>query len=73
MNNDIEKITVYASKYNIEKIKTNNINYLEKRKLYNETISSYEQRIIELETENRQLNDRIYNLQEQIDNYQNVN
>ena len=62
MNGDIESITIYASKDNIETIKNNWNNHIKSIKSYDEMVNFYEKRIDELETENEKLNDTIYDL-----------
>ncbi|MGN1379511.1 MAG: helix-turn-helix domain-containing protein [Bacilli bacterium] len=72
VNNNIEKITIYTNKTNIEKLKNNSKNFYEKRKQYDETINYYENKIIELETNNADLNQKLYDLQEELDNLKNA-
>ena len=59
-------------KTNIEKLKSNSINFYEKRKKYDETINYYENKINELETNNANLNQKLYDLQEELDNLKNA-
>ena len=54
-SNTIEKITVYTSKSNIEKLKENFDNYLEQNRTNEEKINAYEKRINDLESENNEL------------------
>lgn len=72
INSNIEKITVYANKTNIEKLKNNSKNFYKKRKQYDETINYYENKINELETNNADLNQKLYDLQEELDNLKNA-
>ena len=69
MTGNIESITIYASKDNIETIKNNWNNHIKSIKSYDEMINFYEKRIDELETENEKLNDTIYDLETKIENY----
>ena len=68
MTGNIESITIYASKDNIETIKNNWNNHIKSIKSYDEMINFYEKRIDELETENEKLNDTIYDLEGQLEN-----
>ena len=68
MTGNIESITIYASKDNIETIKNNWNNHIKSIKSYDEMINFYEKRIDELETENEKLNDTIYDLETKIEN-----
>ena len=68
MTGNIESITIYASKDNIETIKNNWNNHIKSIKSYDEMINFYEKRINELETENEKLNDTIYDLEGQLEN-----
>ena len=72
VNNNIEKITIYTNKTNIEKLKSNSKNFYEKRKQYDETINYYENKINELETNNADLNQKLYDLQEELNNLKNA-
>ena len=64
----IDKITVYASKENIEKLKNNQDNYLKNiEKEENEEINSYQERINELENENNELKEKIDDLEKELD------
>ena len=66
INNNIEKMTIYTNKANIEKIKNNWNNYLlETQKI--EEKHSYENKLNELENENRELKQEIRELQRQLD------
>ena len=66
INNSIEKMTVYTNKSNIEKLKNNFDNYI--NKLENSRIvSSYEERINELKNENNELKKEIEDLQHRLD------
>ncbi len=67
INSDLGKITVYASKNNIEKLKSNRNKYYEERKRENETIASYEEEIDKLYDENESLRDRISELEERLE------
>lgn len=68
MTGNIESITIYASKDNIETIKNNWNNHIKSIKPYDEMVNFYEKRIDELETENEKLNDTIYDLEGQLEN-----
>ena len=65
ISSDIEKVTIYASKNNIEKIKRNRDNYYKDRENENR-IDYYENRIEELEEEKNNLEDKIDELEEKI-------
>lgn len=67
MTGNIESITIYASKDNIETIKNNWNNHIKSIKSYDEMVNFYEKRIDELETENEKLNDTIYDLEGQLE------
>lgn len=71
LNSEIQEITLYASKANIEKIKQNKTTYLEKRKAYEETINAYEKRIQDLETSTKNYENQIYELNDQLEEYKN--
>ena len=66
INSDLGKITVYASKSNIEKLKSNRNKYYDERKRENETIASYEEEIDKLYEENEDLRDRISELEAEL-------
>lgn len=59
INNNIQKIKLYASSQNIEKLKNNLDNYYKEINSYDERISYYEDKISELEEENQKLNEKI--------------
>ena len=63
-NNDIYSVTIYTNRENIEKLKSNWENYLN-------NISSCDNKIIDLENQNRELRDKIFDLEEQIEQYDN--
>ena len=65
IRSDIEKITVYASSANIEKLQENWNNVIETREKEAEINNSYENRINELEKENTELKDKIAELETQ--------
>lgn len=66
ISSDVEAITVYTNKTNIEKLKTNIDNYLEDRKSYDDVIENYENQIDELESENETLQEKVEELQDEI-------
>ena len=51
INSDIQKVTIYASKENIQKLQDNENNFYQKQKDRDDEISYYENRIYELEDE----------------------
>ena len=66
INNSIEKMTVYTNKSNIEKLKNNFNNYMNKLE-DSRIVSSYEERINELKNENNELKQEIEDLQQRLD------
>ena len=66
INNSIEKMTVYTNKSNIEKLKNNFNNYMNKLE-DSRIVSSYEERINELKNENNELKQEIEDLQHRLD------
>lgn len=66
INSDIEKITVYTNKSNIEMLKSNSEKYLKKLESNRQT-NLYEERISELKDENKELKQEIEELQQQLD------
>ena len=68
INNKIEKITVYTTQLNIDRLKKIKDNYLKEIEKNNEIRNDYEIRINELEKQNAELQQKVYNLQEQLDN-----
>lgn len=72
LNNDILNVKIYASRNNIEKLKTNRLEYDNSIKTQQETNDYYEERINELETELEQKQNELYELQERIDNIENT-
>lgn len=63
-NNDIYSVKVYTNHENIEKLKSNWDNYLD-------NISNCDNKMIDLENQNRELRDRVFDLEEQIKQYDN--
>lgn len=68
INNKIEKITVYTTEDNIDTLKNNWTNHLKEIENDNEERNSYENRINELEKQNQELNQKVYDLQKQLEN-----
>ena len=66
INNSIEKMTVYTDSSNIEKLKNNFDNYINKLE-NSRLVSSYEERINELKNENNELKKEIEDLQQRLD------
>ena len=66
INNNIEKITVYTNKTNIETLK-NNWNNHKNQSENNRIINTYEERINELKNENKELKLEIEDLQQKLD------
>ncbi|MEE3343400.1 MAG: helix-turn-helix domain-containing protein [Bacilli bacterium] len=66
ISSDIEKVTVYANRNNIDKLKTNIDNYNKNKESYNDRIDYYENRIDELEEEKDILEDKIDELEEKL-------
>ena len=66
INSNIEKMTVYTNKSNIEILKNNINNHLNEQE-NNRIINSYEERINELKNENKELKQEIEDLQQQLD------
>ena len=64
INNEISDIVVYASKENIEKMKTNKKNYFDIQKEYNNTINYYEKRVSELEGKINDYETKLYEYEE---------
>lgn len=71
INSNIEEITVYANKTNIGKLKNNLENYYDDRKYRDDIINSYEIEINKLEIENENLKQKVYDLQEKLNNLKN--
>ena len=67
INNNIEKITVYTNKTNIETLKNNWDKYILQIKKIEEN-HSYENELNKLENENRELKQEIKELKKQLDN-----
>ena len=64
ISNTIEKVTIYTTGSNIEILKNNMNRYYEEKNKHNDEITSYENRINELERENEELRSQ---LQEQLE------
>ncbi len=69
INNEIQEIVVYASKKNIDKIKSNEQKYFETEKTYDETINEYEKTINELENKIAEYENKIADQNSQIEEY----
>lgn len=69
INNDINSITIYASKENIEKLKNNYDNYINEQTKYDNTIYYYENSINNLENKVEDYENKILELEEKIENY----
>ena len=67
INSNIEKMTVYTNKENIETLKNNWNNHLNESE-NNRIINSYEERINDLKEENKELKQEIEDLKYQLDN-----
>ena len=68
INNEIEKITVYTNQNNIDILKNNWNNHIKEEEIEDEKRYGYESRINELEHENLELKQKIYDLNEQLGN-----
>lgn len=69
INTDINSITIYASKENIEKLKNNFGDYINEQTNYDNTIYNYENRINELEIKVNEYENKVSTLEEEIKNY----
>ena len=67
MDDHVEKMVVYTNQNNIEKLKKNWSNHLEKEKQNDEERTYYDNRIEELEEQNNKLQQQIFDLQENMD------
>ncbi len=67
LNNDITKITIYASKNNIDILKNNRNKYYEEIKRYDEERNSYEEEIDKLSNENEKLREKINELETRLE------
>ena len=70
INNKIEKMTIYTSQNNIDTLKKNWDNRLKEELIEEEKRSGYENRINELVKQNSELQQKVYDLQEQLDSLQ---
>ena len=68
INNRIKKIVVYTNQTNIEILKNNWTNHLKNIEKDEEERNGYESRINELEQQNLELRQKVYDLQEELDN-----
>ena len=68
INNRIEKITIYTNQNNIDTLKNNWNKHNEEIVKKDEERNNYETRINELEQQNIELQQKVYDLQEQLDN-----
>ena len=66
LNDRIEKVTVYTSKSNIEKLKNNVKNYLDLIEQENDLRNSFEKSINELENENNELRQKVDELEDEL-------
>ena len=67
INGDITKITIYASKNNINTLKNNRNKYYEEIKRHDEEINSYQREIDELSNENEKLIEKINELEAKLE------
>jgi len=70
INNRIEKITVYANQKNIDTLKNNWSKHIEEIVKNDEERNNYEKIINELEQQNTELQQKVYDLQEQLNDQQ---
>ena len=68
INSRIERIKVYTNQSNIDILKNNYSNYLKEIEKENTIRNDYENRINELEKQNNELQQEVYDLQEQLSN-----
>lgn len=72
MTSDIDIIKIYASKNNIEKLKTNFNNYIESEENFRHELNKYENKIEKYETKISDYENQIFDLKEQLKQYQNI-
>ena len=68
INSRIERVRVYTNQSNIDILKNNYSNYLKEIEKENTIRNDYENRINELEKQNNELQQEVYELQEQLSN-----
>ena len=68
INSRIERVRVYTNQSNIDILKNNYSNYLKEIEKENKIRNDYENRINELEKQNNELQQEVYDLQEQLSN-----